>query len=444
MNPLLLLSNQSEEIMEMHDEDIIITTAEGRIIKVTPKSGEHYGLSPSELLGRSVVELERQGIFSPAITPQVVENKKKVVMVQKTPSGQKVLITGIPLLNDQSEVEHVISYSYELSELMIMKEYLNDLESQIVLAKEELAYFRDRQMEIKDFIAESPSTKQALKTVYKMKQFNTPVVIYGEHGTGKSVLAKTLHTESLKNDRPFIEVDCRSIPDAVFEEVLTSTEQSRGYLTLSSGGTLYLKEIDQLSSSSQSVLSKLLQDHDASRVIATSVDSLQELTQNGMFREDLFYRLHLVSICLKPLRERPEDLSKAITVYLNELNQKYSRQKNIDDTLYLHLLQLSWNGNFRELKNVLERSFIESEEDTIRINDLPPDYQPAKDEQMEIDLEGKTLPHILAFVERKVITNAKNRYRTTTEMASALGISQPSVVRKLKKYSTTPLGDDIL
>ncbi|MDG5473239.1 sigma 54-interacting transcriptional regulator [Jeotgalibacillus sp. ET6] len=444
MNPLLLLSNQNEEIMKKHDEDIIITTAEGKIIKVTPKSGEHYGLSPSDLLGRSVLELERQGIFSPAITPQVVEKKKKVIMVQKTPSGQKVLITGIPLLNDEFEVEHVISYSYELSELMIMKEYLDELESQISLAKEELAYFRNRQMKIKDFISESPSTRQALKTVYKMKQFDTPVVIYGEHGTGKSILAKTIHNESERKDQPFIEVDCPSIPDAVFEDVLSGTEQSQGYLKLSSGGTLFLKEVDQLSRSSQSILFKLLQHHEDSRVIATSVHSLKEAMQNGNFREDLFYRLHLVSIELKPLRERPEDLSKAITVYLNKLKRTYSRNKNIDDTLFLHLLQLPWNGNFRELKNVVERSFIESERDTIGIHDLPPDYQPTKEEQMEIDLDGKTLPHILEFVEKKVITNAKNRYRTTTEMAAVLGISQPSVVRKLKKYSTTPLGDDTL
>src|SRR4051812_48938918 len=117
MKSMHLLPNTDEEIMDTHDEDIIITTREGKIIKVTQISGEHYGMSPSELLGKSVLDLQAQGIFSPAITPEVVKKKKKIVTVQMTPSGRKVLITGIPLFNEKREVEFVISYSYELSEL---------------------------------------------------------------------------------------------------------------------------------------------------------------------------------------------------------------------------------------------------------------------------------------------------------------------------------------
>ena len=122
MNSMLLLPNTDEEIIDTHDEDIIITTREGKIIKVTQISGEHYGLAPGDLLGKSVYDLEAQGIFSPAITPEVVKKKKKVVTVQTTPSGRKVLITGIPLFNDQREDEFVISYSFERSELIVMKE----------------------------------------------------------------------------------------------------------------------------------------------------------------------------------------------------------------------------------------------------------------------------------------------------------------------------------
>ena len=111
--------------------------------------------------------------------------------------------------------------------------------------------------------------------------------------------------------------------------------------------------------------------------------------------------------------------------------------------LYLHLLQLKWSGNFRELQNVLERSYIESETNVIGLSDLPISYQPEDDEQIGFEIEGQTLPHILEFVEKKVLLNAQKRYKTTTEMALVLGISQPSVVRKLKKYVNSPLGDDI-
>ena len=125
------------------------------------------------------------------------------------------------------------------------------------------------------------------------------------------------------------------------------------------------------------------------------------------------------------------------------LNQTYDQQKAVSDDLHFHLLQLPWKGNFRELRNVLERSFIESESALITLDDLPPAYQPDSDERIGFELDGQTLPDILESVEKKILLNAQKRYRTTTEMANVLGISQPSVVRKLKKYTSTSLGGKI-
>jgi len=445
MNPMLLLPNTNEEIINSHDEDIIITTREGKIIKVTQISGEHYGMTPQELLGKSVLELEIQGIFSPAITPKVVEEKKKIVTVQTTPSGKKVLITGIPLFNERREVEFVISYSYELSELIVMKEYLQDLESEMSKVKEELAYLRDQHIQIDGFILESQSSKQAVNTALKMARFDAPIVIHGERSVGKTTLAKLIHSKSNRSAGPFIEVNCSTIPDAVFEFAFTGQRNSTppGYLSLAQGGTLVLNEIDQISLASQSILFKLLNQQQSIRVIAISEKSLEELIEIGSFREDLFYYLHLASIELKPLRERPEDLDLAITRMLQNLNKKYSEEKKMADELFLHLLQLEWPGNFRELKNILERSFIESESNIITLHDLPIKYQPTDNEQIDIGIDGQTLPHILEIVEKKVLLNAQKRHKTTTEMAHVLGISQPSVVRKLKKYLKTPIGDDI-
>lgn len=445
MNSMLLLPNTDEEIMDMHDEDIIITTREGKIIKVTQISGEHYGLSPAQLLGKSVFDLEAQGIFTPAITPEVVKKKKKVVIVQTTPSGRKVLITGIPLFNAQREVEFVISYSYELSELIVMKEYLQDLETEMSKVKEELAHLRDQHIRIDGAIMESQSSSRAVKTALKMASYDAPIVIHGERGVGKMTLAKFIHSKSTRHEDAFIEVNCSTIPEAVFEIAFTGQGdiKSPGYLSLSQGGTLVLNEIDQISLASQCILYKHLQLQQSIRVIAVSEASLEDLVKKGSFREDLFYYLNLASIQLKPLRERPEDLEKAISQLLQNLNEKYKQEKKVADDLYLHLLQHEWMGNFRELKNVMERSFIESESTVIALHDLPIQYQPSEEEQIGIEIDGQTLPHILEFVEKKVLLNAQRRYKTTTVMAQILGISQPSVVRKLKKYVNTTIGDDI-
>ena len=444
MNSMLLLPNTDEEIIDSHDEDIIITTREGKIIKVTQISGEHYGMTPQELLGKSVLELEIQGIFSPAITPKVVEEKKKIVTVQTTPSGKKVLITGIPLFNERREVEFVISYSYELSELIVMKEYLQDLETEMSKVKEELAHLREQHIQIDGFILESQSSKRAIKTALKMASIDAPVVIQGEYGVGKTSLAKFIHSQSTRSEHAFIEVNCGTIPEAMFEFAFTGhpNSQSQGYLSLATGGSLVLKEVEQLSIASQSVLFKLLNEQTSTRIIAISEIPLDELVQQGKLREDLFYLLHIASILLKPLRERPEDLEKAISIYLKELNDKYNSNKKIANEIYVLLLQLDWTGNFRELRNVLERIFIESDTDLITLQDLPLHYQPSEGEQIGFELDGQTLPHILEFVEKKVLMNTQKRYKTTTEMAHALGISQPSVVRKLKKYSSSPLRDE--
>lgn len=442
MNTLFLLPNTDEEIIDTYDEDIIVTTKEGRIIKASTLSGEAYGVAPEELLGKSVYDLEAAGIFSPAITPLVLRKKKKVVLRQDTPSGRKVLITGIPLFNDHGDVEFVVSYSYDMSQLMVMKEYLENLESEMSKVKGELAHLRSQQLHIEGCVMESPSSSRALQTAIKMAQLEVPVVIHGEPGTGKTALAKFIHSQSIRRDSAFIEVNCSAIPESVFDISFTGLD-GEGYIGLAAGGTLVLNEIEQLSLSSQAALFKLLQQPHTARLIAISHASIEEAVTAGHFREDLFYSLHLASIELKPLRERPDDLNQGISRFLEELNHTYNQQKTISDDLYFHLLQLSWKGNFRELRNVLERSFIESESPLISLDDLPITYQPDSDERIGFELDGKTLPHILESVEKKVLLNAQKRYRTTTEMANILGISQPSVVRKLKKYTSTPPGGKI-
>lgn len=443
MRDIYLLPNAEEEVIDSYDEDIIVTNRDGKIIKVSQISGQHYDLTAKELLGQSVYDLEVRGVFSPAITPMVLKQRKKVILIQTTPHNKKILITGVPLYNQHHEVEFVISYSYEVSELLVIQEYLDELEDEMIVVKEELALLREKSVAVEGLVLESKHMKQTMDIVNKIAPIHVATVIYGESGVGKSTIAKLIHKNSAKSKGAFIEVNCAAIPDAIFEYELTGTTdrdstQKTGYIQMAQSGTLYLQGVEELSLVSQTTLLKILQkEKQKVRIISSSEANLEERVANKKFREDLFYLLHVVPIHLKPLRERLEDLGVIIQNYIDHFTTLYKLDKRLSDDLFHELLHFEWAGNQLEVKNVMERLVVQSESHMITTDDLPISYQRKDTEFDKLPIEGRALPAILENVEKRVLLSARNRYKTTTEMAKALGISQPSVVRKLKKYTNS-------
>jgi transcriptional regulator with PAS, ATPase and Fis domain len=445
MTGFYLHPNSEQEIIDTSEEDIIVTNHKGIIVKASKISGRHYGIDPIQLLGRSVYDLEKEGVFSPAITPLVLKKQKKVVLVQTTPDGQKVLITGIPFFNESNEIEYVISYSYEVSELLIIQDYLRELEHEMRIAKEELLFLRKKNLKIDGLVVENRSTRRAYESAGKAAPLDVSVVIYGEHGTGKTTLAKNIHNESARSDNSFIIVDCETIPEVLFEQKLLGVNNEKiGMLSLAHKGTLFLKGIDKLAPHLQSILARILQEKKYSSLYTTETRPLDvrvissseiQLNEIPSFQKDLYYMLHVVPIELKPLRERKQDLSRLIPIYLQQYSLKHKKECSLRDDVYNHLLDLYWLDNHHELMNVIERMVVQSTSAMITMEDLPMEYRlPMEHGRYNVELEGSTLPIILERVEKEVLFNAQERYRTTTEIAKYLGISQPTVVRKLQKY----------
>jgi transcriptional regulator with PAS, ATPase and Fis domain len=445
MTGFYLHPNSEQEIIDTSEEDIIVTNHKGIIVKASKISGKHYGIDPIQLLGRSVYELEKEGVFSPAITPLVLKKQKKIVLVQTTPDGRKVLITGIPLFNELNEIEYVISYSYEVSELLIIQNYLKELKHEMKMAKEELTLLRKKSLKIDGLVVENRSTRRAYESAGKAAPLDVSVVIYGEHGTGKTTLAKNIHSESARSDGSFIIVDCETIPEALFEQKLLGVNNEKiGMLSLAHKGTLFLKSIDKLAPHLQSILARILQEKKYSSLYTTEtrpldvrVISSSEIQLNDIpsFQKDLYYMLHVVPIELKPLRERKQDLSRLIPIYLHQFSLKHKKECSLRDDVYNHLLDLYWLDNHHELMNVIERLVVQRTSAMITMEDLPMEYRlPMEQGRYNVELEGSSLPIILERVEKEVLFNAQERYRTTTEIAKYLGISQPTVVRKLQKY----------
>lgn len=447
-----LTPNSVQEILDTYDEDVIVTNREGIIIKATRLSGQHYGIEPEALIGKSVYDLQSAEIFSPAITPLVIQQKKKVVTIQKTPSGAKVLITGMPFFNESGEVEFVISYSYDVSELLVIQEYMKELAFEMSKVQEELHLLRKKSLTTQGLTIESTATREAYITAQKAAPVDVSIVLYGEHGTGKTTMAKWIHKESSRSNGPFIELDCATIPESMFDKELfgehIGSKISPGLLSIAEGGTLFLKKIDRLPLHLQGKLLKVLQDECFKplgseesrslnvRLIASTEMEMMQATTDNRFLLELYYFLNIIPIQLLPLHHRKEDVSALISYFLHHFSEKYHTKKLVSDSVFHLLLKLVWKNNIHELRNVIERVIVQSTDEIIGIHDLPPEYRAQFEEGItDIDFDGQTLPTILENVEMQVLNNARQRYKTTTEMAKILGISQPSVVRKLKKYT---------
>ena len=315
--------------------------------------------------------------------------------------------------------------------------------------------------QFKNVIGRTSQMFQVYKTIAKVADTKSTVLLYGERGTGKELIARSLHYNSHRNDRPFIPVDCASLVENLMESELFGHVRGaftgalitkKGLFEEADGGTIFLDEVTNLSLSIQAKLLRFLQEHEIKRVggtesikvdvrvIAAANQLLEPLVNSDKFREDLFDRLNVVSIILPPLRERIED----IPLLANHFLQKFSEenQKNIShispEALEI-LTQYSWPGNVRELENTIERAVILSVHPIILPEDLPQKFlqavaekKPEKIEEKQPLFPEKLLP--LKEIEKSYVLRVLQETKGNKKKASEiLGIDRTTLYRILEK-----------
>jgi Nif-specific regulatory protein len=310
-----------------------------------------------------------------------------------------------------------------------------------------------------DFIiSASRGMEEALNLVKRAAPSSATVLILGESGTGKELIARAIHYSSPRADRPLVKVNCAALPENLLESELFGHEKGAftGAVTRRVGrfeqadqGTIFLDEIGDLSPSLQSKLLRVLQEKEFERVgsgqtlkvdvrvVAATNRNLEEAIQKGTFREDLYYRLNVVTVFLPPLRERKEDIPPLIEHFL----KKYSRENqksivSLSKEARDLLLNYNYPGNVRELENIVERTVVLSRGDTIMTQDLPLNLREGKVEDlMKQAGKGRSLPETLEEIERLRITQAlESSYGVQTKAADELGISERVLRYKMKKY----------
>ncbi|WP_191565458.1 sigma-54 interaction domain-containing protein [Metabacillus idriensis] len=448
--------NENEQILHSLKDDILVTNLDGIILKVSEFTGKIYGVESDSLIGKSVYDLEAQGLFTPILTPIVVKEKKKITFVQTTNKGKKLLVTGIPVYNEDGEMYRVVSYSHDITDLADYKNFLISMEEEMERVKSELDLLRGKQLYDSGIIANSAEMQKVISTSLQVSEVDVNVLVLGESGVGKSLLAKFIHNKSDRKKGPFIEVNCGAIPDSLFEAELFGYESGAfsganqkgkiGLIELSHGGTLFLDEIGELPLTHQVKVLKVIQEkqfyrvggtkpiHVDFRLISATNKNLELAIRDKLFREDLYFRLNVVPITIPPLRKRTEDIVPFIQLLLKQFEEKYNKEKKLDEAVIHHLLHYDWKGNVRELINILERLVVISPSTLITVEQLP-EYILESVSPAAIPLDqNQSLPEMMDDLEKQILLKARKKYKTTVRMAQALGISQPSIVRKMKKH----------
>ncbi|MGE7853543.1 sigma-54 interaction domain-containing protein [Bacillus paramycoides] len=435
-----------QDVFEYAFDEIFVTDDKGIVVRVNSMCERHYQLSAKELVGKHVQELQKEGIFYPSATLEVIEKKRPVELVQTTKSGEYLHVRTRPVFDEQGNLRRVISYSRDLTELYQLRKKVEEMDNQLKTYKKELR----ETYEHEGLIFKSIAMQKIVETIKKVSVVDSTVLVLGETGVGKSRLVRHLHEVSHRKNESFYEINCAALPTNLIESELfgysggsftgANREGKKGLLESAHKGTLFLDEIGEMPLEVQAKLLQVLQEKTFRpvggrdlkkvdvRIVAATNRDLSEMVKEGTFRKDLYYRLNVIPISIPPLRERTEDILPLIYHYLHHFNKKYGRDVKLAPSTLQMFVGYPWEGNNREIENVIERIVITAD-DFVTVEDLPLSMQEATVEQ-----SGQSLYRMLEEVERNIILKAYKTYGSSYKVAEFLQISQSAATRKIKKF----------
>ncbi|RJR34801.1 MAG: PAS domain S-box protein [Desulfobacteraceae bacterium] len=445
------LNKELDAIIDSVYEGLYITDGQANTLKINKAYTRMTGIKAEEVLGRNMKELVDNGYYSQSVSLLVLEKKKPVTIMHVIKGKKKYLITGNPVFNEKNEIFRVVTTVRDVSELNRLKQKLETAEKLSAKYHLEIQHLRSQQMKQTEFIERSEKMKDVLNVAYQAAQGNATVLILGETGVGKELVGRYIHKNSPRNQAPFINVNCAAIPENLLESELfgyekgaftDATTSKPGMFELADTGTIFLDEIGDLAFGLQGKLLRVLQEKEVTRIggtkhrrldiriIAATNRDLGKLVKEGTFREDLFYRLNVIPILIPPLRVRKEEIPYLANHFLAILNKQYGRSKSMRDRDMEILMQYTWPGNIRELRNIIERWIVIDNEDLVSLVHLENEGMPASFQQAD---KAVRLRDAVSEIEKRLLTQALEK-GSTRKAARQLGISQPSLLRRARKY----------
>ncbi len=419
------------------------------------------GLQASDVEGKNMRELVRQGTIDQSVTLEVLEKRRRVTIMQRFHNGRTAIVTGNPVFDERGEIVLVVSNVRDITELSQLREEVHESRTLARRYRDELKKASLAGVDREAVVFRSEAMENCVGLVVRVSDVDSPVLLTGESGVGKGMLARLVHNLGARKNGSFIHVNCGAIPAGLMESELFGYERGAftgasehgkpGLFELADGGTLFLDEVGEIPLALQVTLLKALEERETRRVgaararridvriVAATNRDLQAMIRDRLFREDLFFRLNVFPIRVPALRERPEDVLPLVERALGELNRKYGKAKRVRPEALDLLARYSFPGNVRDLQNVVERAFILADGKWLEAQHLPLEIQrgggalePGGSGAL-LDREAG-LVEMLEATERRVLERFLAECRTTHAMARRLGVNQSTIVRKLRRF----------
>lgn len=376
----------------------------------------------------------------------VIQSTTTFTLHKATSYEEKFVLTANPIFNKTKQLAAIainVSKIYDIT----------SIENKKKLSEAIISYYKNQILDnsiLNNLVCESPKTIKVFSSAHKAAQTDSTILLSGETGVGKEVVAEYIHYNSRRNDKNYLKINCGAIPENLIESEFfgyvkgaftgADPKGKSGLFELADKGTLFLDEIGELSLSLQSSLLRALDNGEIKRlgstktkivdvrIIAATNKNLYEMVEKGTFRKDLYYRLNVISINIPPLRERLEDIPAFANLFIDKLNKKYNTTKHLSESFILQLVAKPWYGNVRELSNFIEKQFI------LNNNDILLSINENESISSNYYSDNFNMEKAVNSIEASLIKSALKHCNTHNDAAHMLGISQPTFSRKYNKY----------
>lgn len=447
------------QMLDFSYDGIWITDGNGKVLYVNSANLSLLGVSKDLLINKTTSQLLNEKIISDSVILDVIREKRQISKTcYNYNTNLTVLATATPIFNNDGSIKYIFNNVRDITLLSKLQNTLLDKENLIRLQDIRIEDMRDK-LGTSNIIANSKTFLSTIQLAKRVSSFDgSTVLILGESGTGKELISTLIVENSQRKDKPYLQVNCGAIPENLIESELFGYEKGsftgadsqgrKGLFESANGGTVFLDEIADLPLHLQGKLLRVLQQKSITRIgstipieldvriiSATNCD-LEKKVEEKLFREDLYYRLNVVTIKIPPLRERQDDIIPLLYHFLKIVNKKYDMNKTLAPETIEVFKNYKWPGNIRELENLIENLVIISPEDIITKDNLPAKLTDKNLTLSKFNIDIMPLKQAVELFENELIERAVMEFGTIRQAAIALDINSSTISRKMQKFNS--------